>query len=118
MSLREIRARLRVVEILKLYLKESWHAFTADMPIFDEAYVTKNHTIRLNGYVMLKDKYSPVKVKIELSEIYDWWEWRNTKFQPARYKYLTEHKKMKFSTRMDDLTEYELKQILKVTKWK
>ena len=123
MSIIELTKRKQIVELIKLYLKESPNNFTMDEPNFGNLISVKTKTsksmlslrsnLQYDGFVTIKDKFSPVKMILQFSDIYKWAQWRVYKFLPARYRYF--EKCNIESTTIENLPIKDLKRILRKT---
>ena len=110
-------AQKRVISLIKLYLKETPNHFTMEKPQFGTPLIESSFYRTYSypkGYVILKDKHSPVKMTLYFKDIYKWGIWRNDKFIPMRYNYCKTAGII--SNNVEDLSLTTLKHILKTLK--
>ena len=114
MSQQELAERKRIIDFIKLYIQESPNDFTMDEPVFGDPTHIPGSTsdFYAQGYVVLKDQYSPVKTILAFSEIYKWIRWRMNRLLLARELYRRDHEDFDHSTMFH--SKKELTKILKL----
>ena len=97
MSMIELTERAKVDRKVKLWLEESINNYILEKVEYGALHIDKKSLKRsfkryfYDGYIIVRERYSKVRMKVLISDIYKWHTWRVTELWEARRKWLKEN---------------------------
>lgn len=84
MSIEEKHSQSKVHYMVGLWLKENINDYILEKTVFKEFIYQKQLKQYYIGFIIVREKYSPIRMKIDFEDIYKWFNWRNSELMLQR----------------------------------